>query len=88
MSLRSTELRAANDCLSKVFELKLRNPQSEDLISVSFPAALVTSEENTPATPAEIWGQHCTVKAMTTVMRRAQVIKVAVCFPDEAYAAE
>ena len=52
VSFRSTEVKAANDCWLPELELMLRDPQSKDLISVSFPAALVTSEEKTPATPA------------------------------------
>lgn len=56
VSLTSIELRAAKDCWRAAFPMKLRDPQSGDLINDSFPAALVTSEENTPATPTQMWG--------------------------------
>ena len=52
VSLTSRELVAAKACGPPVVpSVKLRNPQSGDLINVSFPAALDTSEENIPATP-------------------------------------
>ncbi len=55
VSLTSTELKAAKACtVPTSAAVKLRDPQSGDLISVSFPAALATSEENMPATPAQI----------------------------------
>ena len=38
------------------FPVKFRDPQSGDLINVSFPAALVTSEEKTPTRIAQICG--------------------------------
>lgn len=51
MSRASIASKADKACWEPAFVL-LRDPQSGDLIKVSFPAALVTSEEKMPARPA------------------------------------
>ena len=56
VSLTSMDIKAAKPCgVPTLPSVKLRDPQSEDLISVSFPAAFATSEENIPATPVPNW---------------------------------
>ena len=56
VSLTSMELNAAKACGLPTMPCgKPRDPQSGDLISVSFPATFATSDENIPATPGQIW---------------------------------
>ncbi len=83
VSLTSIELKAAKACtLPTSAAVKLRDPQSGDLISVSFPAALATSEENTPAAPAQIQKSVSSGGDNGSFLEARQGTSLVSCSPD------